>query len=142
MLEAAITQLAIEETPGTSVTWQIDSFAKAVGYDLKSDERDNWCGIFLGWCALQTGHAMPEKPWGARQWLKVGDPVEYPQVGDVVVLSRPGASWMGHVGLYLRMEGDYVWLLGGNQGGKVKASKYEASRILGYRRPLRLLHKR
>jgi len=44
----------------------------------------------------------------------------------------PG-GWQGHVGLFVRIEGDSVLVLGGNQSNQVKISPYPYSRLLGYR---------
>ena len=49
-------------------------------------------------------------------------------------------GWKGHVGFYLRTEGDCVFLFGGNQLGEVREHYYNASTVLGYRWPAGIQH--
>jgi hypothetical protein len=60
-----------------------------------------------------------------------------PEIGDVVVLTRDTPyAWAGHVGLFIRLSEnkEHVFILGGNQQNSVNVSRYQASRVLGYRR--------
>jgi len=45
------------------------------------------------------------------------------------------ASWKGHVGFWLREEGDRVVLLGGNQLEAVREHHYPLDSVLAYRWP-------
>ena len=75
------------------------------------------------------------KSLAARSWLKAGTFVDVPQMGDIVVFWRVKKdSELGHVGIFINEDGDYVNVLGGNQSGMVRISPYEKSRILDYRR--------
>jgi len=54
----------------------------------------------------------------------------------VVVLERLDPDgWQGHVGLYVRDDGDHIYLLGGNQLDEVRIHSYPISSVLGYRWP-------
>jgi hypothetical protein len=44
-------------------------------------------------------------------------------------------SGKGHVGFYVRREGQNVWLLSGNQMNQVCVSQYPVNRILDLRGP-------
>lgn len=113
---------------------------------LPAGDETPWCSAALHFVARVLGLARPEKlPLRARSWLTVGRPVrlEEAEAGlDVVVLGRgprprPGPEVIdapGHVGLYLRRQGDRVELLGGNQGDAVNASWYPVADVLGVRR--------
>lgn len=101
-----------------------------------------WCGSFMEVIAWML--RLPRtKTKLARNWLKVGIPVELTQlqVGfDVVILSRPPNPEAGHVGLYAGEVRDSlsgvtagVLLLSGNQNNEVCIAQYEWDRILGAR---------
>lgn len=103
----------------------------AAGYDDKAP----WCSSFVHWTLAQvgitgTGSAL------ARSWLDWGQPLDTPVPGCIAVLTRndtPG--WTGHVGFYLRTQGDQVLLLGGNQRDCVCENSYPLASVLGYRWP-------
>jgi hypothetical protein len=44
-------------------------------------------------------------------------------------------SWKGHVGFFLRIEEDFVILLGGNQLEEVREHRYPVTSVLSYRWP-------
>lgn len=95
-----------------------------------------WCAAYVNAVLSKSGHVGTDS-LAARSFLKWGDAVNQPQVGDVVVLSRgdPHGS-KGHVGFYAG-PGDTpgtVKLLGGNQGDTVSKRDFPVERVLGYRR--------
>lgn len=103
-----------------------------------------WCSAFVNFvCKLMR---LPRsKDLRARSWLNVGRgiPLSEAEVGfDVVVLQRgsgdqPGPDVIdapGHVGFYAGIAGNYIEVLGGNQGDTVKVSRYPKSRLLSIRR--------
>lgn len=96
----------------------------------------NWCGLFAGWVLKENGLEIPEKFMVARSYLKYGVEVSRPFAGDVVVFWRVSRnSWQGHVGFFVREAGSgHIWVLGGNQQGKVCTQKMSLKRLLGYRR--------
>ncbi|MTB53046.1 TIGR02594 family protein [Lewinella sp. W8] len=106
----------------------------------RDDSTIAWCSCFTHLIAinvcgenpLQTGHKAPGT---ARSWLTVGDPVETPLPGDIVVYWRGSKnSWQGHVGFYCNRIGDKIFTLGGNQANSITVSAYSANRLLGFRR--------
>ena len=99
----------------------------------------NWCGIFMGYCAKKNNLPYPDKYMTARSWLTVGEPVDKPNIGDVVVFWRESeTSWKGHVGLFIGEyeKPDNINILGGNQSSRrsVTITKFPTYRVLGYRR--------
>lgn len=114
--------------------------------DMDWPEHDEvpWCSAFVNFvCWLLR---LPRsKDLRARSWLTVGRGIHLLDAragNDIVILSRgsgdqPGPEVLnapGHVGFYAGMSGEFVELLGGNQGDTVKVSRYPKSRILGIRR--------
>lgn len=99
------------------------------------DDKAAWCSSFVQWTLAQvgitgTGSAL------ARSWLDWGQPLDAPVPGCIVVLTRDDpAGWTGHVGFYLRSQGDQVLLLGGNQLDCVCENAYPLASVLGYRWP-------
>jgi uncharacterized protein (TIGR02594 family) len=99
------------------------------------DDKISWCSSFLNWCMKQsgvrgTGSAL------ARSWLTWGQRLEQPRYGCVAVLTADDAvDWKGHVGLFLRIDADNVYLFAGNQLEEVRELAYPRDRVLSYRWP-------
>jgi uncharacterized protein (TIGR02594 family) len=102
-----------------------------------------WCSAFANFVAWLLD--LPRsKSLSARSWLPVGEPVaiERAQQGDIVVLKRGGADQPGpevldapgHVGFYVDRDGEFVRILGGNQGDAVTIARWPIKQILGIRR--------
>jgi uncharacterized protein (TIGR02594 family) len=103
-----------------------------------------WCSAFVNY-ACWLLRLPRSKSLAARSWLSVGAPValEDSRPGfDVVVLARgegeqPGPEVLaapGHVGFFAGLDGQRVWLLGGNQNDSVSVAPYNRGRVLGVRR--------
>lgn len=103
----------------------------------------SWCSAFLFSCAVMVDADRPDPKRGAAaiSWRSTGTPVEgvrQAQIGDVVILYRgKRTAWTRHVGLYVRHDRRYVWLLGGNQGDSVSIRKFPIGRVDCIRRPCR-----
>lgn len=130
----AIAEIGVRQGPSGRSNPRIAAYhahANLRGYDDKT----SWCSSFANWCLAQagiegTGSAL------ARSWLEWGEPLSVPRPGCIVVLYRDDpASWKGHVGFFVRTEGDQIYLLGGNQLGQVREQAYPLSEVLGYRWP-------
>lgn len=101
-----------------------------------SDDETAWCSAFTSQMALDAGYERSNK-LNARSWLDVGEAVPLPQAreGDIVVFWRVKKdSWQGHVAFFLRMEGEYIVHLGGNQSDSVSIARTHKSKLLGFRR--------
>lgn len=107
---------------------------------LLEDSTTAWCSAFIN-KVCKDNCLEHTNSLSARSWLKVGEEIENPEIGDVCILWRSSPkSWKGHVGLFLRMDDTKIWILGGNQKNKVSIQYYPKSRLLGYRR-LRTIEK-
>ncbi len=99
------------------------------------DDKASWCSSFANWVFAQVGIAGTGMAL-ARSWLAWGQPLSAPRLGCVVVLWRDTPdSWKGHVGFYLRTDGERVYLYGGNQLDCVCENSYPVECVLGYRWP-------
>ena len=135
MHEACI-MLGVREVRGPRHTAAIVELWKHLRATVTDDETP-WCAAFVGACLARAGypHSGEAK---ARSYLHYGAPVESPRYGDIAVLWRGNKyGRRGHVGFFLRREGRYIWLLGGNQRNRVCAARYPVGRLLAYRWPTR-----
>jgi uncharacterized protein (TIGR02594 family) len=133
-IEIALQEYGIKEITGTEHNAEVLKYFKAVkGANIQDDETA-WCSAFANW-VLAEGGSIGSGKLNARSWLNVGEAVTEPKLGDIAVFWRETpVSWKGHVGFVIRVEGDYVWVLGGNQGNEVKIQAYNTNQLLGYRR--------
>ena len=103
--------------------------------DVAIPLNSNWCGVFVGSLLAELGYELPPKPQVARSYLKIGEPVSEPAIGDLVVFWRVSPDdWRGHVSIYIREDETGIYCLGGNQKGKVQILKYNKNKLLGFRR--------
>lgn len=114
------------------------------GFGTETPDETPWCSAWLQ-IPFWLLRLPRSKAAAARSWLSVGahTALEEATVGDcVVILKRgaepqPGAEVLnapGHVGLFAGREGDYVHLLGGNQGNSVSVQRFPVSSVIGVRR--------
>jgi uncharacterized protein (TIGR02594 family) len=95
-----------------------------------------WCGAFAAHCMRASGNAVaaaniPKGAAGAVNWADWGAPVHWPadsiREGAVVVLSP------SHVGFAVRLDGNNIILLGGNQSKKVGETPFRKSQVRAVR---------
>lgn len=134
-VELALTQFGVKEVVGRQDNPQILKYFNDLGFDgtaLKDETA--WCSAFVNWVCKNSGLDYTKK-LNARSWLEVGEEVDTPEIGDVVVLWRVSPdSWKGHVGFFIRETENFIYILGGNQANQVKISEYPKNRLLSYRR--------
>ena len=134
--------VGIKEVAGVASNLQILAMLRLDG-DWPANDEVPWCSAFVNYVAWLL--RLPRsKSLTARSWLAVGVPVPMNDAEpgfDVVVMSRgtgqPGATNLdapGHVGFFAGYDGNYVVVLGGNQGDSVSVALFAQSRILGIRR--------
>jgi len=132
----ARSRVGLKETPGPLHNDEIIAMFAKVGHSWVKDDETAWCSAFRGWAEEMAGGKSTRK-LDARSWLKWGKPVDISEAiaGDTVIFWRgkPG-GWQGHVGFFVRNDGDNIVVLGGNQGNAVSEASYPASRLLGVRR--------
>lgn len=110
-----------------------------------------WCSAFVNWIAWHL--RLPRsKGLNARSWLNVGLPIDLADAKpgfDIVVFNRGGVPepveitvdangnktyQPGHVAFFAKLDGDFVQVLGGNQGDSVGLARFQKSGVLGVRR--------
>jgi uncharacterized protein (TIGR02594 family) len=99
---------------------------------LKATEDEiSWCSSFVNWvfaeCLMERTHSA-----AARSWLGWGKKQSGFRKYAVVVFKRGNSPWMGHVAFAMEDRGDFIQVLGGNQGDKVCYANYAKANVLGY----------
>lgn len=100
-----------------------------------SDDETPWCAGFVGGI-LESCNIKSSRSASARSYLNWGIGLKTPVVGSIVVFSRPGSAWSGHVGFVVGKDrvGNLL-VLGGNQGDAVSIRAFPMNRVLGYSWP-------
>ena len=122
--------------------WEPGSNPRIVEYhshtSLKApDDAVPWCSSFMNWVCFKSG-VKGTNSAAARSWLAWGEPVDNPQVGDLVILQRGKSKSQGHVGFYEgineKVNLPLIKVFAGNVGDRVATSWEQAGHVLGYRR--------
>ena len=127
-------ELGVRNFPAGSSNPRITGYhagTNIAGYDDKA----NWCSSFAQWSLARVGIAGTGSAL-ARSWLAWGNALAEPRLGCIAVLWREDPqSWKGHVGFFVRFDGDDVVLLGGNQLEAVREHRYPRAQVLAWRWP-------
>lgn len=120
--------------------WYINGYKNHPGWNQYTP----WCACFLSWAAAQQKTSIDGDPPSfadvdkgmtkfkdSGMWRKRG---ATPIPGDYVFFDWDGGSDPDHVGAVLCVEGDFLYTIEGNSGGKVAVQRYllSDSRIVGY----------
>lgn len=120
--------------------WYINGYKGHPGWNKYTP----WCACFLSWAAAQQSETINGTPPSfadvdkgmtkfkdSGMWRKRG---ATPIPGDYVFFDWNGGSDPDHVGAVLCVEGDFLYTIEGNSGGKVAVQRYllSDSRIVGY----------
>lgn len=129
--------------------WYIGDYAKNPGWNQYTP----WCGCFLSWAADQQKTSIDgdpprfadvdegmEKFKDSRMWRERGDTNNMPIPGDYVFFDwdgrndPDGGKDPDHVGAVLCVEGNFLYTIEGNSGGRVAVNCYPKNdpRIVGY----------
>ena len=129
--------------------WYIRDYAKNPGWNQYTP----WCGCFLSWAADQQKASINGNPPSfadvdkgmkgfkdSRMWRERGDTNNKPIPGDYVFFDwdgrndPDGGKDPDHVGAVLCVEGNFLYTIEGNSGGRVAVNRYPLSdkRIVGY----------
>lgn len=136
LIRIAAQEIGVKEEPGPGSNPKILKYAEEAGFNWVDDETTPWCSIFMNWVAKKAGYERTKKA-NARSWLAIGQPVDHPELGDVVVYWRNSPeSRNGHVGIYMGYDHarENIYTLGGNQGNSVSITRYPLEHLLGFRR--------
>lgn len=120
--------------------WYINGYKNHPGWNQYTP----WCACFLSWAADQKKASIDDDPpsfadvdkgmavfKAQDKWRDRG---ATPIPGDYVFFDWNGGSDPDHVGAVLCVEGDFLYTIEGNSGGKVAVQRYllSDSRIVGY----------
>lgn len=120
--------------------WYIGNYADHPGWNQYTP----WCGCFLSWGAEQQRDTIDGVPprfadvdkgmegfKDSRMWRERG---AEPIPGDYVFFDWDGGTDPDHVGAVLCMEGNFLYTIEGNSGGRVAVNCYPKNdpRIMGY----------
>lgn len=123
--------------------WYIDGYAR----DPRWNQYTPWCACFLSWAADQQKASINGDPprfadvdkgkadfQNNRKWREPNDEENKPIPGDYVFFDWDGGSDPDHVGAVLCVEGNFLYTIEGNSGGRVAVQRYSLgdSRIVGY----------
>ena len=129
--------------------WYIDGYKNHPGWNQYTP----WCGCFLSWAADQQKASINGAPprfadvdegmkgfKDSRMWREGGDTNNKPIPGDYVFFDwdgrndPDGGKDPDHVGAVLCVEGNFLYTIEGNSGGRVAVQRYDLNdkRIVGY----------
>ena len=123
--------------------WYIDGYANHPGWNQYTP----WCACFLSWAAEQQSNTIDGDPPSfadvdegmkgfkdSRMWRERGDTNNKPIPGDYVFFDWDGGNNPDHVGAVLCVEGNFLYTIEGNSGGRVAVQRYDLNdkRIVGY----------
>lgn len=106
-----------------------------------------WCACFLSWAADQKKASINGAPprfadvdrgmasfKESGKWRAPNDEVNMPIPGDYVFFDWDGGKDPDHVGAVLCVEGNFLYTIEGNSGGRVAVQRYDLNdpRIVGY----------
>jgi uncharacterized protein (TIGR02594 family) len=126
-------EIGVKEIPGKPSNKRIEQYHKVAGGFGWTDSVP-WCASFISFVMVKSGYKLPEYPYRAKSWLKWGKGVDMPCYGSLAIKSRVGG---GHIGIVVGIttDGNYLYLLGGNQNDAVNIKKYRISNFIGFRMP-------
>lgn len=124
--------------------WYIDGYDNHPGWNQYTP----WCGCFLSWAAAQQPDntfigapprfAKVDDGMNAfqtqKKWRSPNDDNDKPIPGDYVFFDWDGRTDPDHVGAVLCVEGNFLYTIEGNSGGRVAVQRYDLNdkRIVGY----------
>lgn len=123
--------------------WYIGNYADHPGWNQYTP----WCACFLSWAADQKKASIDGDPprfanvdtgmegfQKSGKWRSPNDEVNKPIPGDYVFFNWDRDSDPDHVGAVLCVDGNQLYTIEGNSGGRVAVNRYSLSdpRIVGY----------
>lgn len=123
--------------------WYIGNYADNPGWNQYTP----WCACFLSWAADQKKASIDGDPprfanvdtgmegfQKSGKWRSPNDANNKPIPGDYVFFDWDGGTDPDHVGAVLCVEGNFLYTIEGNSGGRVAVNCYPKNdpRIVGY----------
>lgn len=133
----------IKKTDTYFSEWYIGNYADHPGWNQYTP----WCACFLSWGAEQLKTSIDGDPprfanvdtgmegfQKSGKWRVPNDKVNKPIPGDYVFFDWDGDRDPDHVGAVLCVDGNQLYTIEGNSGGKVAVNRYPKNdpRIMGY----------
>ena len=129
----ALGEIGVSEFPGRASNERIELYHSYTNSGKDSEEIP-WCSSFVCYCVEMAGFKSTRSKT-ARSWMKWGERVSKPEEGDIAVFLRgKKKGWQGHVAFYVKTEGEYIVILGGNQANAVSLTRKHKKYLLGFRR--------
>lgn len=106
-----------------------------IGQFLGNPAQLPWCGDAVESVIAKTlpSEPLPSNPFFAQSWASFGQDVKVPKVGSIGVIRWSPTS--GHVGIVAGIDGNTVYLLGGNQSNAINVSGFPRSKFIAFRWP-------
>jgi uncharacterized protein (TIGR02594 family) len=104
-----------------------------------------WCAATTSWCLKRAGFPLPPDPASSQSFLRYGTRVSEPREGDLCVFTDVNDRAHGHVGMFVKLIGGVLTVLGGNQAGQSTTncgSGYRQSKIAEAEIPVNAARKR
>lgn len=139
--ENVIKEIGVKELSGEASNTEVEKYFEELGYNEKDDTP--WCAAFVNYQLKKAGYEYADKTkklssLRARDLEKIaGKDIE---LTDALPYSTVVVAWrenentgLGHVGFFVRDDGDNVILCGGNQSDEVndtyKLAKNRITRV-------------
>lgn len=130
----ALNEFSTQGIPGVENNPRVLQYFSDIGQKWVKDDETAWCAAFMNWCLLRAG-VKGTNSLLARSFLRYGIAVDFPVLGDIVVLWRINkTSPYGHVGIFIREKDNMIYILGGNQANSVNITGFSKEQLLSYRR--------
>ncbi len=133
ILLQALKSYGVKETPGPANSSEIMAWAKRTQLNnVYKEDSTAWCGLWMAYTSMEAGWDVTfPNPLAARQWVNWGEPIQSPELGNVLVFWRGSKNgWMGHVGMYVGEDAEAYHVLGGNQSDMVSIKRISRDRLL------------
>jgi len=129
-MKIGLNELGVKEIHGNKHNPRVVFYHSFTG--KYSTDEIPWCGSFIAMCMRISGIEPPKLAERALSWLSFGKSSNGPKIGAVAVKGRRGG---GHVGIVVSIDGNYLYVLGGNQGDEVNIRKYRIDAFIDFRIP-------
>ena len=125
-MKTAIAEVGEAEIPGIKANPQILEYFKASKFWGSDDSggQNAWCGSFVAWVMQQNNMEPVKNAFRAKEWASFGKPLDKPVFGAIGIKSRKGGSHVAFV-VGQSADGNYLYMLGGNQSNSVNVAKYK-----------------
>lgn len=130
-LTLARAEMGVKEGAGAINNKRVVQYYADAGFSGIKSDSVAWCAAFAG-AMLHRAGIKPSGSLAAMSYKTFGKKLISPVVGCIAVKTRVGG---GHVGFVAKVEGDYVYLLGGNQMDSVNIVKHHKSDFIAFRWP-------